>query len=149
MQFGSVTPPPTLSSFLPSVLIYICLLVFFFLILIFITSFYVENFFFKPRLSFSLTNLLLFKSDCSPYTSYQKKNVVLCSSHRSLMDCTVIAQFCTGSQFSLPTRVCTCAQTLLMFPNTYTHTKACQKKNSMQRKKEKRQGKKERLTWKI
>lgn len=64
MQFRNVTLPPTLSFFSLSVLIYICLLVVFILILIFIT-FLIWNFYFLHQISFfSLTNLLLFKSNC-------------------------------------------------------------------------------------
>ncbi len=83
MQFEDVTLPPTLSF----LLIYICFLYIFILIL-------TEFFLFFLQIFSYLTNLLFFKSNCyiTFHTPNSIKYIMLCSSHRSLMDCKAFAQ---------------------------------------------------------
>ncbi len=147
MQFGDVTLPPTLSFFSPSVLIYICLLVFFILILIFITSSIQKFIFLQFSYFFSLSlshQSGTFEISLLEIHLIVAENTRRSSSHCALMQCTALAQFYAGSQFSLRTRVYACASTSLMFPNIYARMKTCQRRNSRQRRKRKK--KKEKLT---
>ncbi len=67
MQFGNVTPPPTLSFPSQSVLIYICLLVLLILILIFITS-SIQNFFLQVSFFFTLSPDCYFSNQIARHT---------------------------------------------------------------------------------
>ena len=147
MQFGNVTLPPTLSFLLAecaNLHLLACLLHF----NIDLHYIFYINFFFFKCLFFSHTNLLLFKSD------YLNIHMIVAENIRSLFVTSISnglhsnsVVLCRKSIFSAYQGVRMCTDFSLMFPNTYTRMKTCQRRNSRQRKKKKKQeGKKRRLT---